>query len=116
MSAVMGGVIFTNEIVGKKIFLQAAGLNATEVATFAGHAAEANVLQISGLVNEGHRHAVQDAYADSLRTCWIMYTCVAGAGMLAAVFIRESVLRTEHVETKTGLRVDDKEGESERTA
>jgi MFS transporter len=107
MSVVVGGAVFSNSITGQRSTLEAAGLNSTAVAMFAGGDAEANVLSISGVVDVTQRLAVQGAYARSLKNCWIMYAAVGGAGVVATLFIRTGVLSEEHVETKTGLREKD---------
>jgi MFS family permease len=107
MSTVIGGVVFTNGIAEQKQRLMAVGLNATAVEAFSGRDAEANVLRIASIGDPRQRLAVQDAYAQSLRNCWIMYTCLAGVGVIASFFIRKAILSSEHVETKTGLRQKD---------
>jgi len=107
ISAVVGGVVFTNGMSSQKQALQAAGLNSTTIIAFSGRDTEANVPRISSIVDLHQRFAVQSAYARSMRNCWILYTCFAGLGVIAAVFIKKGVLSSEHVETKTGLREKD---------
>jgi MFS family permease len=107
ISVVVGGVVFSNSITGQRTVLESASLNSSLVDVFAGKDAVANVLSITNVTDIGQRLVVQGAYASSLRNCWIMYTAVAGAGVLAAAFVRTGVLSEEHVETKTGLREKD---------
>jgi len=43
------------------------------------------------------------AYWVAIRTMYIMYAALAGAGLVASFFITQSTLSTEHVDHKTGL-------------
>jgi MFS family permease len=107
IGTIIGGVVFTNGIIAQKQTLTAAGLNATAVETFSGHDAAANLLKIPLIGDHIQQLAVREAYARSLRSCWIMYACIAAVGVFASFFIKKANLSSEHVETKTGLREKD---------
>ena len=46
---------------------------------------------------------VKQAFAESLRTMWIMYVALAAMTVLVGLLVRGQVLSEVHVETKTGL-------------
>ncbi|OJD32242.1 mfs transporter [Diplodia corticola] len=110
LSVVVGGVVFQNGVRRREGELLAAGVSRELAAVLAGPEAAANVEGIRRIADGGQRWAVRNAFADGLRDVWILYACVAGAGVLASVFVRRSVLSEEHTETKTGLgkQEDDK--------
>ncbi|KAL4962823.1 MDR family MFS transporter [Aspergillus stella-maris] len=76
LSIVMGGVIFQNG-------MATANLDTTE---FNGADAEANVDLVASLPM-AQRDEVRAAYVNSLRTMWILYTCVAAVGVGASCFL-----------------------------
>jgi len=39
---------------------------------------------------------------------WIMYTVLAGLGLLAGIFVGTAHLTSEHVETVTGIKTEPK--------
>jgi hypothetical protein len=104
VSVVIGGVIFQNQMQGhyKALLL----ILPDDVAQkFSGQAAAANV-KLIGTLTGLEKMAVQKSYAESLSTMWILYSSVAGLGLLMSVFITKQNLATEHVETRTGLEKD----------
>jgi len=104
VSVVIGGVIFQNQMQAhyKGLLL----ILPSDVAQkFSGHAAAANVKFIATLTGV-EKITVQKAYAESLSTMWILYTSIAGLGLVLSVFITRQHLAIEHVETRTGLEKD----------
>ncbi|EME81664.1 uncharacterized protein MYCFIDRAFT_188654 [Pseudocercospora fijiensis CIRAD86] len=104
MSVVLGGVVFQNGMVARAKYLERAGLNSTLVAAFADDKAAANVRLISSIPDLAQREAVESAYAWSLKNMWIMYCCITAVGLIASALIVHTNLKTEHTETKTGIR------------
>lgn len=104
VSVVIGGVIFQNQMQAhyKELLLVLPGDIARN---FSGHAAAANVKTIATLTGV-EKMAVQKSYAESLSTMWILYSSIAGLGLVLSVFITKQNLTTEHVETRTGLEKD----------
>ncbi|KAL4784687.1 major facilitator superfamily domain-containing protein [Aspergillus varians] len=107
LSVVLGGVVFQNSMLMKRSLLSDAGLSATLQEDFTGAEAAANVLAVKDVADPLQRLAVKQAFAWSIRNIWIMYTAIAGLGLVASVFITKRQLSREHVETKTGLKEKD---------
>lgn len=105
-SIVLGGVVFQNSMTLRKPSLRAAGLSPSLTERLAGADAAANVLVISTIpdLHPAQRTAIRDAFAWSLRIMWILYTGVAGLGLVASAFVSRRRLSKEHVETRTGIR------------
>lgn len=106
VSIVLGGVIFQNSMNLQKPTLRAAGLTANQTELFAGESASASVFLLDSVISDPvQRRAVRDAWSWSIRNIWILYTCMAGIGVVASLFVRNVHLskHEEHVETKTGL-------------
>ncbi|RDW79839.1 hypothetical protein BP6252_04477 [Coleophoma cylindrospora] len=104
VSAVIGGVIFQNQMqahYNELLFI----LPGDVARNFSGQAAAANVKLIATLTG-AEKMAVQKSYAESLSTMWILYSSIAGLGLVLSVFITKQNLATEHVETRTGVRKD----------
>ncbi|KAL9091063.1 MAG: hypothetical protein Q9165_004990 [Trypethelium subeluteriae] len=104
LSIVLGGVVFQNGMTARRSSLVAAGLSESVVEAFSGDRAAANVGIIKSVHDDAQRHAIQDAFAWSLRNMFIMYTCAASVAMVASAFIKQQHLSTEHTETKTGIQ------------
>lgn len=102
VSVVIGGVIFDQGMtMQNKNLQQILGISGAN--QFTGQSAQANVNVIANLPTEAERYAVRVAYAKSLEYMWVFYTCIAGVGLVASMFIRQNKLSTSHVETRTGL-------------
>lgn len=101
VSVVIGGVVFQNQMQEHYEELRLL-LPADIVQKFSGDAATANVKLIATL-NGVEKIAVQRLYAESLSTMWILYTSIAGLGLVLSIFVTKQHLATEHVETRTGL-------------
>jgi len=104
VSAVIGGVIFQNQMQAnyKKLLYILPGDVARK---FSGNVATANIKVIATLTGV-EKMAVQKLYAESLSTMWILYSSIAGLGLVLSVFITKQNLATEHVETRTGIEKD----------
>jgi len=59
------------------------------------------------------REVARIAFAKSLHYLWIMYLCVAAAGLLSSFLIAGKKLTRQHEQTKTGLEME-KEKREER--
>ncbi|KAF3481901.1 uncharacterized protein GIQ15_04660 [Arthroderma uncinatum] len=103
LSIVLGGVVFQDSMAAKESSLAAAGLSQPYLDAFSGYDAAANVELVSTLKDPGQYRAVQEAYAYSMRNMFIMYTAVAGVGLLVSPFIKQRHMSKEHIETKTGI-------------
>ncbi|KAK2882527.1 hypothetical protein FQN49_000253 [Arthroderma sp. PD_2] len=103
LSIVLGGVVFQDSMAAQQASLAAAGLDASYLDAFSGYDAAANVDLVSTIKNPGQYRAVQEAYAHSMRNMFIMYTAVAGVGLLVSPFIKQRYMSKEHTETKTGI-------------
>ncbi|KAE8151060.1 major facilitator superfamily domain-containing protein [Aspergillus avenaceus] len=114
MSVVLGGVVFQNSMDRRRGDLLRAGLDGDVVGRLSGSEAAANVLLVAGIGDVAVRGVVRAAYAWSLRNVWIMFTVLAGVGLLASAFVTRQHLSDVHVETKTGLR--EKEPSSSATS
>ncbi|KAF1987284.1 putative MFS transporter [Aulographum hederae CBS 113979] len=108
-SIVIGGAIFQNGMASRRSDFRAAGLPANLTEAFAGGDAAANVWLIADIQDQEQELAVKGAYADSLRTLWILTTCLSGVALVVSVFIKGWHLGTEHTETRTGLKEKVKE-------
>ncbi|KAK5716855.1 hypothetical protein LTR17_016306 [Elasticomyces elasticus] len=104
VSIVLGGVVIQNSMSSQSDLLRASGLNETLIEAFSGGQAAANVELIGTIQDQTARNVVKTAFASSLRNMWIMYTCIAAFGLVAAMFIKQTHLSMEHTETKTGIK------------
>ncbi|KAF2011628.1 putative MFS transporter [Aaosphaeria arxii CBS 175.79] len=103
IAIVAGHVIFASGMNSHNSELIAQGLPRDLAESFAGAAAAANVELIGAVEDLGLRHAVQEAFADSLRYIWILCTCTSVCAVVASAFVSRQVLSREHVEYRTGL-------------
>ncbi|KAI1141302.1 MFS drug transporter [Hypoxylon sp. FL0543] len=104
LSIVLGGVVFQNSMNTRHSSLVAAGLSDSDLEALSGDHAAANVEIVQTIQGAAQRRAAIDAYAWSVRNMFIMYTCIAGVGLVASAFIKHRRLKTEHTETKTGIQ------------
>ncbi|KAI9040585.1 MFS general substrate transporter [Aspergillus affinis] len=103
LSIVLGGVVFQGSMATQKSSLVASGLNQTYLDAFSDYDAAANVEMIPTIDDPVQHHAVQSAFAWSIRNMFIMYTAAAGIGLLASPFVKHRFMSAEHTETKTGI-------------
>lgn len=107
ISIVVGGVLFQNGMRSRAGTLITAGVPASVVAAL-GEQAAASVPLIQTLTEPAQVLAVKNAFAESMRNMWILYTGLGVVGVVACVFLRGKVLSGEHTETRTGIK-DEKE-------
>ena len=104
-SLVAGQAVFQNVMAKKKAALTAS-LGATTAAQIGGNNAGANTRIVDQLPAHD-RIVAQDAFADSLRYMWIMYTAFSVVGFAAAFWIGYKRLDKQHQETRTGLEAEE---------
>jgi predicted MFS family arabinose efflux permease len=104
LSIVLGGVVFQNSMDIRQSTLAAAGLPESVLEALSGSHAAANVDIVQTLQDPTQRRIAQDAFAWSIRNMFIMYTCISALGVMASPFIKQHRLKTEHTETKTGIK------------
>jgi hypothetical protein len=106
LGVVFGGVIFQNSMDMHVPSLSSPPTNLpsniTELLTKGG--AAANVMLSNTIVDAVQRGAVRGAYSWSLRNMWIFYTGISALALLSSAFIKRHHLRSDHVETKTGIK------------
>jgi hypothetical protein len=106
LGVVLGGVIFQNSmdihippLSSPPISLPS---NVTELLTKGG--AAANVMLSNTIRDSAQREAIRGTYAWSMRNMWIFYTGISGLAVLSSAFIKRHYLRSDHVETRTGIK------------
>ena len=105
LSIVLGGVVFQNSMTARHSSLAAAGLGQSVLEALASDQAAAHVEVVQSIHDAAQQEVVKDAFAESLKNMFLMYTCIAGVGMLASVFVKQTrKLSSEHTETKTGIQ------------
>lgn len=104
LSTVLGGVVFQNSMNSRSSTLAASGLSKSYLEAFSGYDAAANVALVGTLSDPAQRRSVVDAFAWSTKNMFLLYTCIAAVGVLAAAFIKHKDMSNEHVETKTGTQ------------
>ncbi|RTE74294.1 hypothetical protein BHE90_011286 [Fusarium euwallaceae] len=102
ISVVIGGVLFQNEMKGKKQTL-VDGLGSQLARFFDGATASASVDLVKTLPPE-QQLIVRRAFFYSLDRMWIMYTAFSGVGLLLGFFIRAQHLSKEHEAAELGIR------------
>ncbi|KZF26158.1 DNA repair protein RAD50 [Xylona heveae TC161] len=105
ISVVIGGVVFQNRMKSHADELSRV-LGPELAAKLSGGDAGANVLIVDQL-HGAQRDVARHAFASSLQSLWIMYTCFAAFGLLISFLITEQKLSKEHKETETGLHVEE---------
>lgn len=102
ISVVIGGVVFQNQMQSQYPTLLE-GLGPELAGQLSGGNAGGSVGLVASL--NGNEGAVaKNAYWNSLRTMYIMYTVVCGFGLLISPFIGQRTLSKDHQEHKTGLK------------
>ncbi|KAK5943444.1 hypothetical protein PMZ80_004451 [Knufia obscura] len=104
VSVVIGGVVFQNSMDSESDTLSRAGLPANVVEALSGKEAAANVALAKQLTDPLQQEAVKQAFAFGLRNMWILYTVLAGMGVLSGFFVGRAKLSSDHVETVTGIK------------
>lgn len=104
LSTVIGGVVFQNSMNSKTSILAASGLSDFYVQAFSGYAAAANVGLVATMPDPAQRRLVVQAFAESTKNMFLVYTCVAAVGVAAGAFIKHQEMSKDHVETKTGTQ------------
>ena len=66
----------------------------------------ASIEYIGAIDDKAQLLAVREAFAWSLRNMWILYTCMSAVGIFFSAFILRANLNKEHVETRTGLKIE----------
>jgi EmrB/QacA subfamily drug resistance transporter len=102
ISVVIGGVIFQNEM-QKQYPTLLASLGPDIANQLSGGSAGSAVGMVGSLQGEQGEIA-REAFWNSLRTMYIIYTAIAGVGLLISPLIGQRTLSTEHKEHKTGLK------------
>ena len=105
MSVVIGGVVFQNSMQSRASQLRVA-LGSANATQLSGESAAANVMVLEAL-DPTQKSIAKAAFAGSIRSIWVLYTCVAAAGVVASAFVSKRELSKEHVETKTGIGNED---------
>jgi MFS family permease len=110
LSIVIGGVIFQNsmEIQVSSLTSPPINLSPDMTSLLSGGAAAANVVVIGTIEDQAQKLAVKEAFAWSLRNMWIMYTAISALSVVASGFIQRHTLSKEHVETRTGIRKEER--------
>ncbi|KAJ4300847.1 hypothetical protein N0V90_002935 [Kalmusia sp. IMI 367209] len=104
LAIVIGSVVFQTGMDIRAPDLVAAGLPKNVTQLLSGHSAGANVMLIESITDPVQKLAVNNAFAGSLKSLWILCTCMGACSIVASVFIRKRVLSTVHTEVKTGLK------------
>ncbi|KAI8655213.1 MFS domain-containing protein [Fusarium keratoplasticum] len=102
ISVVIGGVLFQNEMKGKKQTL-VDGLGPQLARFFDGATASASVDLVKTLPLE-QQLVVRRSFFYSLDSMWIMYTAFSGVGLFLGFFIRAQHLSKEHEAAELGIR------------
>jgi hypothetical protein len=106
LGVVLGGVIFQNSMDMHIPLLSSPPVNLpaniTDLLTKGG--AAANVMLSNTISDSVQKEAVRAAYSWSMKNMWIFYTVLSGLAVLSSVFIKKHYLRTDHVETRTGIK------------
>ncbi|KAK4926014.1 hypothetical protein LTR66_016374 [Elasticomyces elasticus] len=106
MSVVLGGVVFQNELRKKETYLSSI-LGPETAARFAGSSFGAT----TGLLHTlppAQRQALDEAYASSLRTMWIFYTCFAVLLIVVSAFITKKELSQTKEKGAQGLAAQER--------
>lgn len=104
-SVIVGGVVFQNSMTKRQPGLLESGMSSSMAARIAGDSA-ASIEYIGAIDDKAQLLAVREAFAWSLRNMWILYTCMSAVGIFFSAFILRANLNKEHVETRTGLKIE----------
>lgn len=117
ISAVIGSVIFQNQMAQKRAMLEAALPHAI-AEEITGGAAGAVTALVAALPPD-QKEVANRAYTDSLQMMWVVYVCVGALGFTFSLLIRKQQLSRTHHVTKTGLEAAEetrKQAEREKAA
>ncbi|KAG4220468.1 hypothetical protein PC116_g31053 [Phytophthora cactorum] len=112
ISVVIGGVVFQNGM-EKQYPTLLAQLGPELANQLSGGSAGGNVGLVASLPG-AQGEIARAAYWNSLRDMYIMYTAIAGVGLLISPFVSQRKLSTQHQEHKTGLQSLRKNGEDDK--
>jgi len=101
ISIVVGGVVFQNRMQAQYPRLVAE--LGVETANLLSGANAASSVGLVAQLPDGPRRIAQEAYFDSIRIMYIMYTVFSGVGLIVSCFIGSQKLSKDHTEHKTGL-------------
>ncbi|KAK0632631.1 major facilitator superfamily domain-containing protein [Immersiella caudata] len=101
VSIVIGGVVFQNRMQAQ--YPQLVSELGPEIANFLSGANAASSVGLVAQLPDAQRRIAQQAYFDSLRTMYIMYTAFSAVGLIVSCFIGSRKLSKDHQEHKTGL-------------
>ena len=101
VSVVIGSVVFQNQM-QKKYPSLVASLGVSVANELSGGSAGSSVDLVKQLP-PATRAIAREAFAESLKTMWIMYTAFAALGVFISLFVGNQKLSKEHQVTKTGL-------------
>ncbi|CAK7223806.1 hypothetical protein SBRCBS47491_005334 [Sporothrix bragantina] len=101
ISVVLGGVVFQNRMQQQHDSL-VASMGAADADLLTGSSAASSVYLVDELTGPALT-AARGAYWSAIKTMYIMYAGLAGAGLIASFFITQTTLSKEHVDHKTGL-------------
>jgi len=111
LSVVLGGVVFQNGMKHHAEGLINAGLDSNITSMLTGNQAAVNVMLIGTIEDPIKQAVVKQAFAGSIRYIWIVCAVMAGCAVVCSAFVKTMVLSEVHVETRTGLYRDQKQGE-----
>jgi fucose permease len=106
LGVVFGQVVFQNRM-AKQAGRLAAAVGPDLAMQLGGGNAGASTMVVDALAPE-QRMIVRQSYNDSFKYVWIMYCLFTAVGLASAFFIQQQDLKTEHVETETGLDAQEK--------
>ncbi|KAF3017199.1 hypothetical protein E8E14_012566 [Neopestalotiopsis sp. 37M] len=112
ISVVIGQVVYQNQMARTYNSLVASGLTySLQTVLSLSTGADTHIIET---LPEDQRISVRIALADALQPMWLMYTCIAAAGLVASFFIRPRALMNDHVEIKMGLEAENENAEARR--
>jgi hypothetical protein len=106
LGVVFGQVVFQNRM-AKQAGRLAAAVGPDLAMQLGGGNAGASTMVVDALAPD-QRMIVRRSYNDSFKYVWIMYCLFTAVGLASAFFIQQQDLKTEHVETETGLDAQEK--------
>lgn len=113
IGVIAGQAVYQNSFNKKQEILEAA-LGPNAVLLHHG-GVEANVEVIKTLP-PAQRSLAEVVFNDCLEPAWIMYTCFAAAGLVAAILVKKRVLSSAHKITETGLEAERERAEKRKAA
>ena len=104
ISVVIGGVVFQNRMwTHSKELSSVLGVQTAQ--NFSASTAATNVLEVRNLPLY-QQTVVKRAYSSSLSNMWIMYACMGGLGLIAAIFVKHQDLGEARTESTDANNVE----------